>query len=93
MTIYLCIYMHMCIHTCIHTCILDPGSFVLDLISRRVVVIDVVNIRSFLHYMLDLISRIVLDLFFKTRSPHLLKFFCLSIRDWLHFFFKWRPRR
>ena len=34
----------------------------LDLISRRVVVIDVVNIGSFLQHMLDLISRIVLAL-------------------------------
>ena len=26
------LFWHMCIHTCIHTCILDPGSFVVDII-------------------------------------------------------------
>ena len=41
---------------------LDLFFNMLDLISRRVVVIDVVNIGSFLQHMLDLISRIVLAL-------------------------------
>ena len=39
---------------------LDLFFNMLDLISRRVVVIDVVNIGSFLQHMLDLITRIVL---------------------------------
>ena len=51
----------------------------LDLISRRVVVIDVVNIGSFLQHMLDLITRIVLALDVLLLQPVGLK---TSFRSW-----------